>query len=82
MVNKSYAFFLIFLLLCPLLNSSAQIPSLESNPQISVDCERIDDAEYISFSSGIGYIDCSITNEESKDLKIKFSFTGNFEIYG
>ena len=81
MVNRSYAFFLIFLLLCPLLNSSAQIPSLDSNPQISVDCERIDDAEYISFSSGIGYIDCSITNEESKDLKIKFSFTGNFEIY-
>jgi hypothetical protein len=61
--------------------SSAQVPSLNSEPQISVDCERVDSEEYISFNRESGNVDCSITNEESKRLKFEFTWTGEFNIY-
>ena len=60
--------------------SSAQVPIPNANPQITVDCERYDNREYISYSIGSGWVKCSITNDESKNLKIKFSWTGIFEI--
>ena len=59
--------------------SSAQVPPLSADPQITVDCDRTDSREYISYSSGGGSVDCSINNEESKNLKVKISWTGNFE---
>ena len=61
--------------------SSAQVPSLNSEPQISVDCERVDSEEYISANRGNGHVHCYITNEESKRLKLEFTWTGDFNIY-
>lgn len=61
--------------------TSAQVPIPSDEPQISVDCERVDSEEYISANRGAGGVHCSITNEESKRLKLEFTWTGEFDIY-
>ena len=61
--------------------TSAQVPIPNDEPQISVDCERVDSEEYISANRGIGHVHCSINNEESKRLKLEFTWTGEFDIY-
>ena len=60
--------------------ASAQVPIPNANPQITVDCDRTDGREYISYSLGSGWVQCSINNDESKNLKIKFSWTGSVAI--
>jgi hypothetical protein len=64
----------------PMLNSVAQVPGLSAEPQISIDCVEYDSDEYLAYGSGFSWIDCDVTNEESKRIKVEVKWTEEFKV--
>lgn len=66
--------------IAPMSDSAAQVPVLGAEPQISIDCVEYDSDEYLSYNSGFSWIDCDVTNEESKRIKVEVQWTEDFKV--